>query len=207
MRGVHVLTVTAALLALAACGDKTGDQKAAADKAGDAPATGAPATPGAAAATPKLRAGLWRVTTTGDGPEGVARMCLDDAVQTRLNVVGAQASAGACQQTATSPNPGGGWRYRTVCDHSAMGGGTSVSEGVMTGDLTNGYSSRTTVTTTGAQVAHMNRTVTVSGQGVYEGPCPSDMRPGDMIIPGGMRFNMLEMAEMASKMQTPPPAG
>ena len=64
MRGVHVLTVTAALLALAACGDKTGDQKAAADKAGDAPATGAPATPGAAAATPKLRAGLWRVTTT-----------------------------------------------------------------------------------------------------------------------------------------------
>lgn len=204
MRAVHVLTVGAAVLALAACGDKKQ-----ADKAGEAPSAATPAAPGAAnapAATPKLRAGLWRVTTTGDGPEGVARMCLDDAVQTRLNVVGAQASAGACQQTATSPNPGGGWRYRTVCDHSAMGGGTSVSEGVMTGDLTNGYSSRTTVTTTGAQVAHMNRAVSVSGQGVYEGPCPADMKPGDMIIPGGMKFNMLEMAEMASKMEAPRPA-
>ena len=204
MRAIHALTVGAVVLALAACGDKKQ-----ADKAGDAPTAGTPATPDAApgmAAAPKLRAGLWRVTTTGDGPEGVARMCLDDAVQARLNVVGAQASAGACQQTTTSPNPGGGWRYRTVCDHSALGGGTSVSEGVMTGDMTSGYSSRTTVTTTGAQVAHMNRVVTVTGQGAYEGPCPSDMKPGDMIIPGGMKFNMLEMAEMASKMEAPRPA-
>lgn len=201
MRGMRVAALGAAVLMLAACGDK-----AKTEKAGEAPSAATPAPLAAPAAAPKLRAGLWRVTTTGDGAEGVARMCLDDAVQTRLNVVGAQASAGACQQTAVSPNPGGGWRYRSVCDHSAMGGGTSVSEGVMTGDLTNSYASRTTVTTTGAQVAHMNRVVTVSGQGAYEGPCPADMKPGDMIIPGGMKFNMLEMAEMASKMETPRPA-
>ena len=53
-------------------------------------------------------------------PEGVARMCLDDAVQTRLNVVGAQASAGACQQTATSPNPGGGWLQPGAAADSMM---------------------------------------------------------------------------------------
>lgn len=205
MRGVHILTVGVAVLALAACGDKNQ-----AEKAGGAPSAGSSAAPGVPnapqttpRATPKLRAGLWRVTTSGDGPEGVARMCLDDAVQDRLNVVGAQASAGACQQTTMTPNPGGGWRYRSVCDHTALGGGTSVSEGVMTGDLTRSYSSRTTVTTTGAQVAHMNRAVTITGEGVYEGPCSADMKPGDMTIPGGMTFNMLEMAEMASKMEAP----
>lgn len=201
MRKVHILTVGAAALALAACGDKTE-----AEKAGDAPSAGAPAAPGSAMAAPKLRAGLWRVTAGGDAPQGVSTMCLDDAVQTRMNVVGAQAAGGNCQETSMSPNPSGGWRYRTVCDYSAMGGGTSVSEGVMTGDLRTAYSSRTTVTTTGAQVEHMNGPVNITSEGAYEGPCPADMKPGDMVIPGGMKFNMLEMAEMASKTGAPAPA-
>ena len=202
MRKLHTLTLGAALLALTACGDRE-----TADKAGDAPSAAAPAAPGVAPAMPKLRAGLWRVTTAGDGPQGVSRMCLDDAVQARMNVVGAQAAGGNCGQTRMTPNPGGGWRYRSVCDYSASGGGTSVSEGVMTGYLRTAYSSRTTVTTTGAAVAHMNRAMTITGEGVYEGPCPADMKPGDMVIPGGMTFNMVEMADMAAKMQPPRPAG
>lgn len=201
MRGTHILTVGAAMLALAACGDK-----AEGEKAGETPSAGAPATPGVPAASPRLRAGLWRVTMTGQGPENTARMCLDNTVQEKMNVVGAQAAGGNCEPTTMTPNPGGGWRYRTVCDYSAMGGGTSVSEGVMTGDLNNGYTSRTTVTTTGAQVAHMNGTVSITGEGVHEGPCPADMKPGDMVISGGMKFNMLEMAEMAAKMEAPRPA-
>ena len=201
MRKRLILTAGAAVLTLAACGDRTE-----ADKAGDASGAETRAAPGAPLATPKLRAGLWRVTTGGDGPQGVSTMCLDDAVQARMNVVGAQAAGGNCQETTMQPNAGGGWRYRTVCDYSAMGGGTSVSEGVMTGDLRTAYSSRTTVTTTGAAVDHMNGPVAITGEGVYEGPCPADMKPGDMVIPGGMKFNMLEMAEMASKAGTPAPA-
>lgn len=202
MRELHRLTLGAAMLALAACGDKAED-----GKADPAPSAGTAAAPVAPAATPKLRAGLWRVTMTGQGPANTARMCLDDAVQERMNVVGAQAAGGKCEPTAMTRNPGGGWRYRTVCDYSAMGGGTSVSEGVMTGDLTTGYTSRTTVTTTGAQVAHMNGAVSITGEGVHEGPCPADMKPGDMVITGGMKFNMLEMAEMAAKMEAPRPPG
>lgn len=202
MRRLHSLTAaTAAVLALAACGDR--DE---AEKAGEAPSAGTASGKMASGATPRLRAGLWQVTMTGDGPESTARMCLDDAVQAKMNVVGAQAAGGNCEPSAMTPNPGGGWRYRTVCDYSAAGGGTSVSEGVMTGDLTTGYTSRTTVTTTGAQVAHMNRSTTLTGEGAYEGPCPADMKPGDMTIPGGMKFNMLEMAEMASKMEAPRPS-
>ena len=201
MRKVHILTVGAAMLALAACGDKTAE-----DKAGEAPKAGASGNAAAPAAAPKLRTGLWRVTTGGDASRGESRMCLDEAVQVRMNVVGAQAAGGNCGQTSMTPNPGGGWRYRSVCDYSASGGGTSVSEGVMTGDLRTAYSSRTTVTTTGAAVAHMNRTANITAEGVYEGPCPADMKPGDMVIPGGMTFNMLEMAEMAAKMEAERPA-
>lgn len=199
MRGLSILAAGAAVLALAACGDKTE-----ADKAGEAPTAGA-AAPGAPAAAPKLRAGLWRVTAGGDAPEAVSRMCLDDAVQTKMNVVSAQAAGGNCQETTMQPNPGGGWRYRTVCDYSASGGGTSVSEGVVTGDMRTAFSGRTTVTTTGAAVAHMNRPVNITSEGVYEGPCTADMKPGDMVMSNGMKFNMLEMAEMAGKMQAPRP--
>lgn len=201
MQNAHIPVIGAAVLALAACGDRKE-----ADAPADAPAAAAPGT-AAPVSAPKLRAGLWRVSMTGEGPQSTASMCLNDAVQERMNVVGAQNAGGNCQPTAMTPNPGGGWRYRSVCDYSAMGGGTSVSEGVMTGDLTTGYTSRTTVTTTGAQVAHMNRAVTITGEGVYAGPCPADMKPGDMVIAGGMKFNMLEMAEMASKMEAPRPAG
>ena len=51
----------------------------------------------------------------------------------------------------------------------------------------------------GAAVAHMNRTVAMTAEGVYEGPCPADMKAGDMEIPGGMRFNMIDMAEGAAR--------
>lgn len=197
-----IIAAVAAALTLAACGDR---EKA--DKAAETPRPGAGAAPGAAAQTPKLRAGLWRVTVSGEGQAGATRMCLDDTVQDRMSVFGARAAGGACEKTRMTANPGGGWLYRTRCDYSASGGGASVSEGVLTGDLRTGYTSRSTVTTTGAAVAHMNGTVTVVGEGVYEGACPAAMKPGDMVLPGGMTFNMLEMAEMAAKMAAPGSAG
>ena len=77
------------------------------------------------------------------------------------------------------------------------------TEGQITGDMNTRYTNRMTSTTTGAAVAHMNRTTAMTAEGVFEGPCPADMKPGDMEIPGGMRFNMIEMAEGAAKMGAP----
>lgn len=193
------LTSVSAALALSACGRQ--------DKAADADpaATSAPAATASPASGPRLKPGLWRVAATGDGPQGESRMCLDEAAQARMNVIGAQAAPGSCQATETRPRPGGGWTFRTSCDMSALGGGTSVTEGEITGDLNSGYSSRSTVTTTGAEVTHMNRAVTIASTGTYEGPCPADMKPGDIEIPGGTRFNMVEMADMAASMRPPAP--
>lgn len=194
------LASVSAVLAVTACGrqDKAADA--------DAPEASAPAaTPSPATGSPRLKPGLWRVAATGDGPQGESRMCLDEAVQARMNVIGAQAAPGSCQATETRPRPGGGWTFRTVCDMSALGGGTSVTEGEITGDMKTGYSSRSTVATTGAEVTHMNRAVTIASTGTYEGPCPADMKPGDIEIPGGTRFNMVEMADMAAGMRPAAP--
>ena len=181
-------------------------QKSEADKA-EAPDGNAASRPIVASGeTPRLKAGLWTMTMGGEAPGGVSRMCLDDAVQSKMSVIGTQQSAGACQQSVVTPKVGGGYSFRTLCDATAMGGGRTVSEGEITGDLKTRYVSRSKVTTEGAPAAQMNRAVTVTAEGTYAGPCPADMKPGDLEIEGGMRFNMAEMAEQAAKMAPPTPA-
>ena len=181
-------------------------QKSEADKA-EAPDRNAASRPIVASeATPRLKAGLWTMTMGDEAPGGVSRMCLDDAVQAKMSVIGTQQSAGACQQSVVTPKVGGGYSFRTLCDATAMGGGRTVNEGEITGDLKTRYVSRSTVTTEGAPLAQMNRAVTVTAEGTYAGPCPADMKPGDLEIEGGMRFNMAEMAEQAAKMAPPTPA-
>lgn len=152
---------------------------------------------------PMLKAGLWRWTVTGDAPAGVSRMCLDEAIQTRINVLGSQMSAGACQ-SSVSDRTASGWKIRSVCDHTASGGGRSVTEGVVTGDVGSRIVQDMTVTTTGAAAEQMNRVFRFKSEGVFEGPCPEGWTAGDLEIPGGMRVNMLQMADGAAKMQAPP---
>lgn len=184
-------------LSLAACNSQSeqGDKlKAGAESRAAAVNQGEP---------PQLKAGLWRWTISGDSPASVSRMCLDEAVQKRINVMGSQMNAGACQ-VSTAERTATGWTVRSVCDHTATGGGKSVTEGVVAGDPQSRIVQDMTVTTTGAAAEQMNRAFKIRSEGVLEGACPADWKPGDLEIPGGMRINMLEMAEGAARMQAPP---
>lgn len=196
------LIAAALFVGLSACGqrDEAKPGSAVAPDAGN----GAPAAVKAdAAGSPRLKPGLWRVTMTGEGPVQAMRMCVDAAMQEKMSVIGAEQGAGACQENTTKALAGGGFSYRAVCASTITQGGTTVTEGQISGDMNTRYSNRMTSTTSGAAVAHMNRTVAMTAEGVFEGPCPADMKPGDMEIPGGVRFNMIEMAEGAAKMGTP----
>jgi hypothetical protein len=31
-------------------------------------------------------------------------------------------------------------------------------------------------------------------EATWQGPCPADMKPGDMAMPNGMKINMMDMA-------------
>lgn len=171
----------------------------------DVTATSGPAADAAVVAdagppvAPRLKAGLWRVSMSGDGAAMTSRMCVDAAMQEKMNVIGAQQQAGACQQNTVSPLPGGGFGFQAVCDSTATGGGKATTTGQITGDMQTGYVNRMTTVTTGYPVAHMNRTTEMTAEGRYEGPCPADMKPGDMQVEGGPRFNMVDMAAGAAR--------
>lgn len=196
---LKTLTALAVLTALAACGQK--EEAKPENAAAPGAENGSPAAVKAdAAGSPRLKPGLWRVTMTGEGPVQAMRMCVDAAMQEKMSVIGAEQGAGACQENTTKALAGGGFSFRAVCSSAITQGGTTVTEGQITGDMNTRYTNRMTSTTTGAAVAHMNRSVAMTAEGVFEGPCPADMKAGDMEIPGGVRFNMIEMAEGAARM-------
>jgi hypothetical protein len=45
-------------------------------------------------------------------------------------------------------------------------------------------------------MAQANGTHDMEMTGTWEGPCPADMKPGDMLLPGGVKVNLNSMAAM-----------
>jgi Protein of unknown function (DUF3617) len=81
----------------------------------------------------------------------------------------------------------------SVC---SMGGGTSTSHAVITGDFSSAYTMQITSTHHGgasvpgmASGGEMGMTI----QAKWLGPCPAGERPGDMIMGNGMKINILDL--------------
>ena len=47
-----------------------------------------------------------------------------------------------------------------------------------------------TSTTTGGPLPQANGVHKIAIEATWQGPCPADMKPGDMEMPGGMKINM-----------------
>lgn len=180
-----VVLAAAALLALAACQKKT-DQ---APKPPAAPGSG-PAGAAAPASLPERRPGLWEQKVTSQGRAQVSRICLDKAVEQRFTLWGQHASRQACSRTALTPHAGGGWDFASSCDLG--GGATSRTKGTVTGDFAKAYRLTAQSTISGA-AADMNGAHEMTLEANWQGPCPAGMRPGDMLLPGGMKINMMQI--------------
>jgi hypothetical protein len=147
---------------------------------------------------PRLRAGLWRMSLA-DTPGGLGetRICMDETVQEQISVLAGPPSPG-CDTGSFTPRPGGGYNVRTVCDRGEAG--TTVSQGVVTGDLETTYRTEMTVTTTGAASEMMNTSMTMVSTATWAGACPAGMNPGDFEV-AGQRMNLTAMAEQAKAAQ------
>lgn len=186
------LLVTAAALALTACQKKT--EAPAAPEAQPAPAAAAPAE--APNTLPARKPGLWEVRTSGvdtTGTPSVMRMCLDAAVEKQMSIWG-ESLAGECHGSRPTRQADGSWTFDSTCDRGT--GGVSTLKGVATGDMQSHYQIRMDISTTGASVPQMNRSLTQTQDASYMGACPADMQPGDaemMTAHGRMRVNLLKL--------------
>ena len=178
------------LAALTACHKKPAEGPKPPAAPGSGPTAGRDA--GASlAAVPERTPGLWEQTVSTSGIAQTSQVCLDKAVEQRFTWWGQHAGQGACSQTAITPRAGGGWTFASTCDMGADG--KTSTKGEVTGDFTRRYKVTAQSTISGAQAPQMNGTHAMILEASWKGPCPAGMKPGDMLLPGGMKINMMQL--------------
>jgi hypothetical protein len=199
MRKALVLTAVS-LVALSACSKKPDQTPPRTPPPPDSkphvatPASGAPTAGTTAAAPVSMPArtpGLWEQKVSSRGRTQVSRICLDKAVEQRFTVWGQNAGRGACGHIRITPRVGGGWDFTSSCDTGETG--RTVTRGEATGDFAKAYKVSAESRISGARAPEMNGTHAMTLEASWQGPCPAGMRPGDMLLPGGLKINMMQI--------------
>lgn len=140
---------------------------------------------------PKRKAGQWevKIAQPGEAPQ-VAKLCLDEASDRALYSLGAKAMKGMCSKTDIAVQ-GKTVVADTVCTLPVVG--THVtSHGVTRFEGDTAYHTESTVRYEPALFGKTGGTSTSDGRWI--GACAADQRPGDMIMPGGKKLNILDLA-------------
>lgn len=148
---------------------------------------------------PLRRPGLWRQTMLVEGSQGlsVLGLCLDTSADRQLSWWGpARGLRQSCTQNTVEKLPSGAWRFKTVCEGS--GGSRIETSGDVVGNFNEKYQLRAETTTRNSPVVELIGTRTISIDAEWQGPCPTDMKPGDARLESGAMVNLLELA--ASKL-------
>jgi hypothetical protein len=178
----------AGLAALAACHKRSQDAPRAPARPGAPPAAGAAAQAG----PPARKPGMWEQTVTSAGRTQTTRVCLDPVVEQRFTWWGQHTAKGECSDVKVTPRAGGGWNFASSCDRGAKG--KVETHGSATGDFAKAYKVTAESTTYDAP-PDMTGTHRMTLEAYWQGPCPPTLRPGDVLLPGGLKINMLAMPE------------
>lgn len=156
------------------------------------------AAPALAIEMPARKPGLWELKMTFDQPglaSQVIRQCTDAATDKLMN----SNFGGAPQQTCAKQEinqTNGAIIVNSVCSFAGM---TTQSRAVITGSFDGAYKMEvTTKQLSGPRPPGVGengeRRMAVAAKWV--GPCAKGQRPGDIMMPGGMTVNVLDMRKM-----------
>ena len=141
-----------------------------------------------------MKAGLWESTSSSSGPKGAqaqttkSSMCINEAVQKDMMAF-SQTMGAKCSKN-TMRRDGNKYYGEAEC---AMGNMTVKSQSVttFTGDAAFRTENRATFS---PPMAGMSES-TSTQESKFTGPCPANMRPGDMNM-GGRITNINDLAKM-----------
>ena len=163
--------------------------------AGFAIAGGAPALAKTTGDLPRLRAGLWEASTTFPGrPQArplLTRLCIDGQTQRQLLERAALAMLPMCSRNDFGMHGG-----RFVTDSSCTIAGSTVegrTETTFFGDTSYHTEVMGRVSPPGRVVASQKTII----DSRHVGKCPAGMKAGDMTLPNGLRFNLLQATSSA----------
>jgi len=152
----------------------------------------ATATPSAAFDFPHRKPGLWTISMSVDGAKGAmaaTKMCIDAGTDAKMMQMGLQRQQNACEPPAIQ----GSGAVRTIDSVCHIAGATHKSHMVMTFTGDSAYHLDIATQISPPFAGHSGMHMTQDAQ--WAGPCPADMKPGDMMM-GGMKFNVLNSTPM-----------
>lgn len=146
-----------------------------------------------AADLPTRKPGLWEMTVQNSNAKDkptVMQQCIDATTDKQMQQFGQGMSQKMCSKSEIR-NEGGRFVTESVCK---MGASTITSKGTLTGNFNSAYrvESRATYDPPVMNMTEANMIVDAK----WLGACKADQKPGDMIMPGGMKMNINQMQQM-----------
>ena len=152
---------------------------------------------------PTRKAGLWEMKVLraagGSTPDMTMQQCTDATTDKKMSTAFAPSGNDTCakqdiQKSAT------GYVTDSVC---TVGGMTITSHAEITGDFNSAYTVKSTSKNDRAP-SGVPRDSTTTIEAKWLGACKADQKPGDIMMPGGMKMNILDLEKMKSMMPKPP---
>ncbi|MBN8988196.1 MAG: DUF3617 family protein [Rhizobiales bacterium] len=153
-----------------------------------------PAYDAGAVELPVRKPGLWemKVLHTGSpAPEMTMQQCTDATTDKDMSTSFSPMAKDICsqqdiQKTAT------GYVTDSVCGIAGM---SIKSHGEITGDFNSAYTVKSTSHSEGGP-SGMARDSTTTIEAKWLGACKADQKPGDIMMPGGMKINLKDMEKL-----------
>jgi hypothetical protein len=142
---------------------------------------------------PIRKAGLWELTTQITGisktamPPMVMQQCTDESIDRQMNKMSTDAATCSKQEMTKSGNS---YIGDSIC---TVGETTITSHSEAAGDFNSAYSVKTTAKSTGGNMPPEMAT-TIDAK--WLSACKADQKPGDIVMPGGMKMNITDMQKM-----------
>ena len=150
---------------------------------------------------PIRKAGLWemKVVRTGSAtPEMTMQHCTDESTDKDMSSTFSPMAKEMCskqdiQKTAT------GYVSDSVCNVGAM---SITSHSDIVGDFSSAYTVKSSSHHEGGP-ASVPRDSTTTVEAKWLGACKPDQKPGDIVMPGGLKMNVKDMEKLKALMPKP----
>ena len=154
------------------------------------------ATPALAVDLPSRKPGLWEMKMTLQGRNAAMpafQHCIDAATDKAMMMQGGNMRSQKCSRQDVQRS-GNTVTIDSVCELGS-GTGTATSHAVVNGDFNSAYTVQVSSKREGGPaVPGMPAETHITIEAKWIGACKADQKPGDMIMAGGMKFNVRDMA-------------
>jgi hypothetical protein len=153
-----------------------------------------PALAASAVELPTRKAGLWEIKmlrTGGPMPEMTMQHCTDEATDKQMTSTFSPMAKDACSRNETAKTATG-YTTDSICTVSGM---TMTSHSDVTGDFNSAYTVKVTSHSQGGPAgAARDSNTTLDAK--WLGACKADQKPGDIVMPGGLKMNIKDMEKL-----------